>query len=174
LAGDLSDADAPCKGRRRHIAYGVNLWANYQATFALLIGYPAGVPFRVKISGSTFEDSRRVAIWMDELFGPRLVELAIRRNVFGLADEPQIGILGTAVRGARVIGNEFAGIGYAGIVLDASRRWDIRQNGFCDLDVPPSALARPNLKLPPNESQAAIVLVRTNRARLTGNHCASM
>ena len=117
LAGDLSDVRVIVdESVFRRVDYGVSLWTNYSATDLDAIGYPAGVPSRVTIKGSTFEDTAAATVWMDEYLGPSHVDLRVNSNDFILDGPPQLGLLGTAVEGARIVGNSFSGEGYAGVV----------------------------------------------------------
>ncbi len=133
--------------------------------------YPAGVPSRVTIKGSTFEDTAAAAVWMDEYLGPSHVDLRVNSNDFILDGPPQLGLLGTAVEGARIVGNSFSGEGYAGVVALGSAAVEIHGNDFCELVVPPSAEASPELGLPTNESEAPIVLLDSIDNRVSGNGC---
>ncbi len=173
IAGDLSDADVLVEHSVfQRTDYGVSLWTNYQATDGAAIGYPKAVAdSQVTISGSRFQNARVAAVWMDEYQGPSHVSFLTRRNTFRLADPSQVGVLANSVDKARFIGNDFSGIGYGALVAVTSHRWTLEHNNFCDLTIPPSASASPELGLPPNETQKPIVLFDSAQFQKLHNHC---
>jgi hypothetical protein len=174
LARDLSDVRVTVSRSafRRLVSGGVSLSTNYQPTLGGAIGYPASVPSRVTVKDSTFQDSGATAIWMDEFFGPSLVDLKVRDNNFVLAPPSQIGVLGTTVEGARIVDNDFLGQGYGGVVAVRSARWTVHENDFCDLFIPPSTPSPDDLMLPVNVTQTPIVTLSSVDIRATNNDCA--
>ena len=152
---------------------GLRVSTNDRDTAPDAIGYPAFAPSRATIRNSTFEDSDIAAVAVDERPGPSLVDLRIRDNDFVLDGPSQTGIIGATVESARIVDNDFSGEGYGAVVAVMSTRWRIRNNDFCDLVIPPSALPPvDDLMLPPNEAQTPIVTVNSVDIRATNNDCA--
>jgi hypothetical protein len=154
-----------------HSAFGILVPNNSQATNGVEIGYPASAPSSLRVHESTFGDSALASVLVDDFFGPSLADLRIADNHFVLVDASQTGIFGVTLERARISDNEFTGQGYAAIAAIGSTDWQIAENEFCDLDIPPSAQAA--LGLPPNVPQAPVVLLNSTGMRVTNSECAS-
>lgn len=176
LVGDISDVDVLVDSSVfRPVVFGAIVGTNFQSTEGGLIGYPAAVSSRVRVKDSRFEGGD-VSVLMDEYFGPPLADLMVDDNAFVLVGGSQIGVIGNSVAGARIIDNHVEGEGYGAVVAVSSSGWQIHGNDFCNLDIPQSATAPPDLlvdrPLPVNESQAPVVLLDSLDIRATDNSCA--
>jgi hypothetical protein len=161
------------RSKYRHSDVGLFASTNNRFTAPDAIGYPAFAPSRATIRDSTFEDSDIAAVAVNEEAGPSLVDLRIRDNDFVLDGPSQTGVIGATVEGARIVDNDFSGEGYGAVVAVMSTRWRIRNNDFCDLLIPPSALPPvDDLMLAPNEAQTPIVTLNSVDIRATNNDCA--
>jgi hypothetical protein len=176
ILGDLSDVNVLFDSSEfRPMVAGAVVGNNFQSTEGGSIGYPPSVPSRVRVSTSAFQGGD-VSVLMDEYFGPPLADLMVDDNAFVLVGGSQIGVLGNSVAGARILDNHFEGEGYGAVVAVSSSGWQIHGNDFCNLDIPQSATAPPDLlvdrPLPVNESQTPVVLVDSVDIGAADNACA--